>query len=68
MEGTSRYTSGTALNRTDKEKRLDSLERMLQDEVSDTLFAQLKKLSIPAIRELHRLIQNRILSDSKGGE
>lgn len=46
-----RYKSGTSLTMTKKEEVIDRLERLM-GEFSDLLFIELKKLSIPALKEL----------------
>ncbi len=55
-----RYVSGSGLDRTDKECRLDALERALRTEFSDETYAQLKKLTAKAIQEVHVALQARI--------
>ena len=54
-----RYASGTSLDRTDKERQVDSFEHMVGD-MSDGLFAALKRLTKDQLRELHRLVADRI--------
>lgn len=66
----SRYNSGTWLERTTKEERLDYLERMVMNgaEFSDKLYKELKKLTIGAIKELHNKVADRIAADVGGGD
>lgn len=54
-----RYNSGTALNRTKKEERIDSLEHII-GEMSDELYIGLKRLTIPQLRELYKLVHTLI--------
>ena len=51
-----RYSSGSSLERTDKEQSLDSLERMLGGDWSDEFYVGMKMLSHANIRLLHATI------------
>jgi len=60
-----RYKSGTSLELTNKEMRLEWLERALCVEFDDETFIDLKKLKINTIKTLHQAIQDRITGVGK---
>lgn len=59
MNDDPRYNSGTSLDRTNKEEQVDYLEDAVGD-FSDDLHTGLKKLTIAQLRELRRLVEERI--------
>lgn len=56
MNDDPRYASGTSLQQTQKEETITSLERQL-GEMTDDLFIALKKLTLPQLAELLRLVK-----------
>lgn len=54
-----RYASGTSLDRTTKERYLDSFENMVGG-IDDDLYAGLKRLTIAQIKELHKVVTDKV--------
>lgn len=54
-----RYNSGTSMERTAKEERLDDIDTLFIGNMSDTLYLGLKKLTLPQLNELRTLIRER---------
>lgn len=52
MPPADRYTSGTSLDRTQKEMTLDSIERAFAVAFTDELYHDLKKLKLKSLKEL----------------
>lgn len=53
-----RYISGTSLDKTAKEVRLDSLEKILKTEFSDRTYLALRRLPRDVIEEIHRAVMD----------